>query len=149
MGYALIAIEMMYYKVHYPMYFWYVNLKYAPHDTEEFKYKKIAISDGTVVLTPHINATARYSLSKVDGEVCIQEGMMTIKGVGEKAALTIEEERKKNGRYTDIDNLEDRLPKRVLNARVINALKEAGACDFNKKRYFERVLKYNTSIISR
>lgn len=149
MGYALIAIEMMYYKVHYPMYFWYVNLKYAPHDTEEFKYKKIAISDGTVVLTPHINATARYSLRKVDGEVCIQEGMMTIKGVGEKAALTIEEERKKNGRYTDIDNLEDRLPKRVLNARVINALKEAGACDFNKKRYFERVLKYNTSIISR
>ena len=149
MGYALIAIEMMYYKVHYPMYFWYVNLKYAPHDTEEFKYKKIAISDGTVVLTPHINATARYSLRKVDGEVCIQEGMMTIKGVGEKVALAIEEERRKNGKYTDIDNLEDRLPKRVLNARVINALKEAGACDFNKKRYFERVLKYNTSIISR
>lgn len=149
MGYALIAVEMMWYKVYYPMYFWYVNLKYAPHDTEEFKYKKIAIQNGSVVLTPHINGSARYSLKKVDGEVCIQEGLTTIKGVGEKAALAIEAERKENGKYTGIDDLCDRIPKRILNARVVNALKAAGACEFNKKKYFSNVLKYDTSIISR
>lgn len=148
-GYSLIAVEMMYYKIHYPMYFWYVNLKYAPNDTDEFKYKKIAIENGTVILTPHVNSTARYSLRKVDGEVCIQEGLLTIKGVGEKAALAIEKERKENGKYIDIDNLEDRVPKRVLNARVINALKKAGACQFNRDKYFSYVLKYNTSIMSR
>lgn len=149
MGYALIALEMMWYRVHYPMYFWYVSLKYAPHDTEEFKYKKIAINSGTVVLTPHINGTALYGLRKVQGEVCIQEGLTTIKGVGLKAAEAIEAERKANGDYTDIDDLCDRIPKRVLNARVVNALKAAGACEFNKKKYFANVLKYDTSIISR
>ena len=75
--------------------------------------------------------------------------MMTIKGVGEKAALAIEAERKANGKYTDIDDLEDRIPKRILNARVVKALKAAGACEMNKKKYFANVLKYNTSIISR
>ncbi len=149
MGYALIAFEMMWYKVHYPLYFWYVSLKYAPHDTEEFKYKKKAIENNILILTPHINGTARYGLRKIDGEVCIQEGLMTIKGVGEKAALAIEAERKANGKYTDIDNLVDRIPKRVLNARVVKALKEAGACMFNKKEYYSKVMKYNTSIISR
>lgn len=149
MGYALIAVEMMWYKVYYPMYFWYVNLKYAPHDTEEFKYKKIAINEGNVILTPHINGSARFGLRKVDGEVCIQEGMTAIKGVGKKAAFAIEAERKANGKYTDIDDLEDRIPKRILNARVVKALKAAGACEMNKKKYFANVLKYNTSIISR
>ena len=149
MGYAIIALEMMWYKVHYPLYFWYVNLKYAPHDTEEFKYKKIAIENGTVILTPHVNGTALFGLKEVDGEICIQEGLKTIKGVGEKAAFAIEEERKKNGDYKDIDDMEDRLPKRVLNARVIKALKDAGACEFNTKKYFSNVLKYNMSIAAR
>lgn len=149
MGYALIAFEMMWYKVHYPLYFWYVSLKYAPHDTEEFKYKKKAIENNILILTPHINGPARYGLKKVQGEWCIQEGMTTIKGVGEKAALAIEEERKRNGKYTDIDNLVDRLPKRVVNARVVKALKEAGACCFNNREYYSKVMKYNTSIISR
>ena len=149
MGYSLIAFEMMWYKVHYPMYFWYVSLKYAPHDTEEFKYKKKAIQEGILILTPHINGPARYGLRKLQGEECIQEGMTTIKGVGEKAALAIEEERKKNGNFKDIDDLVDRMPKRVVNSRVVKALKEAGACCFNKKQYYSNVVKYNTSIISR
>lgn len=149
MGYSLIAFEMMWYKVHYPMYFWYVSLKYAPHDTEEFKYKKKAIQEGILILTPHINGSARYGLKKLQGEECIQEGMTTIKGVGEKAALAIEEERKKNGNFKDIDDLVDRMPKRVVNSRVVKALKEAGACCFNKKQYYSNVVKYNTSIISR
>lgn len=149
MGYSLIAFEMMWYKVHYSMYFWYVSLKYAPHDTEEFKYKKKAIQEGILILTPHINGPARYGLRKLQGEECIQEGMTTIKGVGEKAALAIEEERKKNGNFKDIDDLVDRMPKRVVNSRVVKALKEAGACCFNKKQYYSNVVKYNTSIISR
>lgn len=149
MGYALIAFEMMWYKVHYPLYFWYISLKYAPHETEEFKYKKKAILNNILILTPHINGTARYNLKKIDGEDCIQEGLSTIKGVGEKVALAIEEERRKNGKYKDIDDLVDRVPKRLLNSRVITKLKEAGACTFNKKKYYESVMKYNTSIISR
>lgn len=140
---------MMWYKVHYPLYFWYVSLKYAPHETEEFKYKKKAILNNILILTPHINGTARYNLKKIDGEDCIQEGLSTIKGVGEKVALAIEEERRKNGKYKDIDDLVDRVPKRLLNSRVITKLKEAGACTFNKKKYYESVMKYNTSIISR
>lgn len=149
LGYALIAIELMWYKVYYPMYFWYTNLKYCNDDTKAFKYKKEAINGGTVVLTPHINGTAQYGLKKVDGEVCIQEGLMSIKGVGEKAAMAIEAERIAHGDYKDIDDLEDRNEKRIVNARVLKALHESGACQMNKKKYFANVVRYNTGIISR
>lgn len=148
-GYALIAVEEMFYKVYYPQYFWFVNLKYAPAAAEEWKYKCLAVSQGNLILTPHVNGTAKYSLANVDGEVCILEGTSTIKNVGAKAAEAIEEELKLNGPFKDIDDFDDRLPKRVVNARVRQALKDAGALCFNKKRYFENVEKYNMSIVSR
>lgn len=149
LGYALIAFELMYYKVHFNEYFWFVNLKYAPTESDLFKYKCEAVKGGTVILTPHVNGTALYSLSKIDGEECIQEGLTALKGVGLKVAQAIEEERKENGKYKDIDDLVDRIPKRLLNSRVITLLKDASACDFNRKRYLQNVVKYNTDILSK
>lgn len=148
-GYAMISLMEMYYKIHYPEYFWYVNLKYAPSDADEWKYKCFAISQGSLMLTPHVNGTAQYSLKKIDGEQCIMEGLRSIKGVGEKAAAAIEAERKKNGKYTSVENLKSRIEKRILNARVLRVLEESGALEFDKKKYFKRVEKYNTNILAR
>lgn len=148
-GYAIISVQMMYYKIYHPDLFWYVNMKYASSESDEWKYKCLAVADGNLILTPHVNGTARYSLAKVDGENCILEGLSSIKNVGVKAAESIEEERKANGPYKDRDDFDDRLPKRVVNARVRQALVNAGALCFDKKQYFSNVEKYNISIASR
>lgn len=148
-GYSIISVEEMFYKVYYPNYFWYVNMKYASSESDEWKYKCLAVADGNLMLTPHVNGTAKYSIVKVDGEECILEGLSSIKNVGVKAAEAIEEEVKLNGPFKDRDDFDDRLPKRVVNARVRQALVDAGALCFDKKRYFENVEKYNISILSR
>lgn len=148
-GYAIISVQLMYYKIYHPDLFWYVNMKYASSESDEWKYKCLAVADGNLILTPHVNGTAKYSMVKIDGENCILEGLSSIKNVGEKAAQSIEEEVKQNGPFKDRDDFDDRLPKRVANARVRQALVNAGALCFDKKRYFENVEKYNISILSR
>lgn len=148
-GYSLISVEEMFYKVYFPLQFWYAKLKYCPDESNEFKLKREAIESGNVILTPHVNGTASYSLKKVEGEYCIMEGLSSIKGIGQKVAEAIEKERKQNGKYTSIWDLEERIPKRILNSRVLETLRSAGALKFNKKEYIENVMKYNIKIISK
>lgn len=147
-GYTLISFYEMYYKVYYNTIFWQVKLKYCS-DENEWKFQNLAVKDGALILTPHVNGSAYYSLANVDNEDCILMGISSIKGVGDKVAKSIEEERKKNGNYKDIDDLCDRLPKRIITSRVKEALKENGACIFDKKRYFDHVMRYNIELASR
>lgn len=147
-GYTLISFYEMFYKVYYNTMFWQVKLKYCS-DENEWKFQNLAVKDGALILTPHVNGSAYYSIANVDNEDCILMGISSIKGVGDKVAKSIEEERKKNGNYKDIDDLCDRLPKRIITSRVKEALKENGACIFDKKRYFDHVMRYNIELASR
>lgn len=147
-GYTLISFYEMFYKVYYNTIFWQVKLKYCS-DENEWKFQNLAVKDGALILTPHVNGSAYYSIANVDNEDCILMGISSIKGVGDKVAKTVEEERKKNGNYKDIDDLCDRLPKRIITSRVKEALKENGACIFDKKRYFDHVMRYNIELASR
>lgn len=147
-GYTLISFYEMFYKVYYNTIFWQVKLKYCS-DENEWKFQNLAVKDGALILTPHVNGSAYYSTANVDNEDCILMGISSIKGVGDKVAKSIEEERKKNGNYKDIDDLCDRLPKRIITSRVKEALKENGACIFDKKRYFDHVMRYNIELASR
>lgn len=147
-GYALISIDQMYYKVHYPTQFWYVKMKYADNDADIFKYSQFAVKDGAVVMLPHVNYSAKTSLRKMDGEDVIQQGLSIIKGIGEKAAETIEEERKK-GVFKSYDDFYDRCKGRSVTKGVIKTLKEQGALEFNKNKYMSRVVKYNSTLMAR
>ena len=149
-GYGLVSIEQMYYKVYYNTEFWFVTLKYA-NEKDIPRLSSKAVKDGCVILLPHVNGGANHKLTKIDGERCIREGTSTIKNVGLKAAQLIEEERTKNGKFKDYDDFLDRIEpnKRVINKRVIEALKENGALEFNKKIYFNRCQKYNSSLYGR
>ena len=147
-GYALISIDQMWYKLHYPTEFWYVKMRYANNDSDLFKYSECAVKDGAVVMLPHVNYTAKTSMRKIDEENVIQQGLSIIKGVGEKAAEYIMEERKK-GVFTSYDNFYDRCKSRSVTTKVIGILKEQGALEFNKKRYMSRVVKYNSSLMAR
>lgn len=147
-GYALISIDQMFYKVHYPTQFWYVKMKYADNDADIFKYSQFAVKDGAVVMLPHVNYSAKTSLRKMDGEDVIQQGLSTIKGIGEKAAETIEEERRK-GVFKSYDDFYDRCKGRSVTKGVIKTLKEQGALEFNKNKYMSRVVKYNSTLMAR
>ena len=148
-GYSLLSVEEMYYKLYYPNEFWYVKMKYTGDDAKRAKFKEKAVRDNAVLFLPHVNYSADYTLRKVEGEVIIQEGLSSIKGVGEKAAAAIEAERKAHGVFISFDDFYDRCKSRVVTSRVIQILKEQGALEFNKKTYIARVTKYNSSLYSR
>ena len=149
-GYSLISAEEMFYKVYYPTEFWFAKIKYAPSDADYAKYCNYASTDGCIIFLPHVNlSNERMKLRKVDGEKCLQRGLSELKGVGEKAAAYIVEERKKNGIFTSYDDFYDRCKSRVVTSRVIDILKEQGALEFNKKVYISRTTKYNSALYSR
>ena len=147
-GYSMIALIEMWYKIYYPEHFWLVKLKYC-NKLDLPKYKGLAVRSGCVILLPHVNGSAEYSVSNKFGSQCLQEGLCNIDFVGLKAAQAIEEERLKHGDYESFPDFRSRLPRRIVTARVLNALENAGALEFNERRYLIRTEKYNSSIYGR
>lgn len=149
-GYSLISVEEMFYKVHYPNEYWFSKLRFAKDESEFLKFCEKAVADGSIVFIPHVNySSAKTRLRKMDGGKVIQQGLSDIKSIGEKAGDFIMEERKKNGVFRSFDDFYDRCKSRLVTSRVIDALKEAGALEFNKQVYISRVKKYNSSLYMR
>ena len=145
-GYALISEWMMYHKVKHPTEFWYATLKWEYDERKQAECMGEAVADGIVIFLPHVNYSADYSIRKVDGEKVIQMGYNAIKNVGEKAAEAIEAERKANGPFKDYDDFYDRCKSRSVTSRVIEALKQDGALEFNKKTYVKRTVAFNSTL---
>lgn len=146
-GYSLISLQQMWYKVKYPELFWYTTLKYA-NEKDLYRLKIEAVKEGNIILLPHVNYGSKYSIITIEGENALAEGLSNIKNVGEKAALAIEEEKAKNGKFKNREDFLERVPTRQVNAKVIRALEEAGALVFDDATYFERVQKYNAQMYS-
>jgi DNA polymerase-3 subunit alpha len=143
-GYAIIAMQQMWYKAHFPEEFWYVTMKYCNDDKGQIRAN--AVLGGSIILLPHVNGEAYTSLTTYDGSRVIQEGTLTIKNVGEKAALEIQEEKERNGEYKSRDDFLYRINRSVVNKRVIDALTENGALEFDNKIFESRVEKYNSTM---
>jgi len=143
-GYAVISEWHMYHKLFHPTEFWYASMKYEIDEKKKFEFQAEAAADGVLFFLPHVNYTADYSIRKVEGESVVQQGLTSIKNVGQKAAETIEYERRLNGFYKSYDDFLDRVPKRQVNSRVVECLLEQGALEFNKKTYLKRTIKYNS-----
>lgn len=148
-GYAVIAAEQMWYKIHFPAVFWYVKMKYANNDADRAKYSALAVKDEALVVLPHVNYTAKTSLRKMDGEQVIQLGLSTIKGIGDKAAEQIERERKEHGPFKSYDDFYDRCIGGAVKKNIIETLEKDGALEFNQKRFYARVVKYNSALLGR
>lgn len=149
-GYSLISVEEMYYKIYYPNEYWFCKLKYARDEAEISKFSEKAVDDESVIFLPHVNySKVKTALRTLDGEKIIQQGLSDLKGIGEKAAEFIYKERRKNGVFTSYDNFYDRCKGREVTTATIKILKEMGALEFNKKIYINRVIKYNSSLLAR
>lgn len=149
-GYSLISMEEMFYKTYFPNEYWFSKLKYARDDSEMGRFQSFAVADGSIIFLPHVNwSDPKTKLRKMEGEKVIQLGLSTIKNVGEKACVQIKEERDKNGVFRSYDDFYDRCKSRLVTSRVIDALQEAGALQFNKSIYISGVTKYNSSLMAR
>lgn len=151
-GYTLISFEEMYYKVYHPTEYWYSKVKYAIDDEQKRKFMEKAVVDEALIFLPHVNySRERTSLRKEQGGKVIQLSLSDVKGIGEKAANFIEQERKKNGVFTSVDNFLDRCVVKgsPVNKGVIELLKTEGALEFDKKVYIKRVTKYNSALYTR
>ena len=149
-GYCIISMEEMFYKYYYPAFYWYTKVKYAGNEGEHERFCNEAVKDDVVIFLPHVNySKPATSLRKMDGEFILQKGLSDVKGIGEKAAQAIYEERKQNGVFTSYDDFYDRCKGRTVTSRVITILKEQGALEFNKSRYITKVTTYNASLYSR
>ena len=151
-GYSLLSVEEMFYKYYYPVEFWTCKLRFCPIEADLPKLSASAVKEsGCILLLPHVNGTTFHSITKVEGELCIQEGLSRVKNVGLKAAQFIEEEKEEGGPFRSRIDFNDRMEpyRRVVNKRVIDALEDSGALEFNKKIYYSRVKKYNAALYSR
>ena len=149
-GYSLVSMEEMFFKVYHPTTYWYVKIKYASNESEREKFCNVAVKEDVVVFLPHVNySQPQTSIRTVDGEKVLQKGLADIKGIGDKAAAYIYEERKKNGIFRSYDDFYDRCKSRTVTQKVINVLLEQGALEFNKKKYIQKTITYNSSLYSR
>ena len=57
--------------MHYPEVFWLIKLKYVDKEDQRDLYEHLAIQSGSVLLLPHVNGTAGYSLNTSFGDQCV------------------------------------------------------------------------------
>ena len=127
-AYALVAYQTAYFKAHHASAFMAANLSAAADDTDKVKqfYEDTSVS-GLTVLPPDINR-GDYRFVPLDTKT-ITYGLGSIKGTGESAIGAIVGAREKNGPFKDLFDLCERVDKRIVNRRVIEALIRGGAFD--------------------
>ncbi len=126
-AYGFLAYVTAYLKAHYPKELMATMMSIDFDKTDEIvKFMKDCKENGIPVFPPDVNKSGAYF--EIEGEG-IRFGLAGIKGVGEKAALHIEEVRKKGGEFKDLYDFCQRVDLKIVNRKVIEALIKAGAFD--------------------
>jgi DNA polymerase III subunit alpha len=127
-AYALIAFQTAYMKAHHPASFMAANLSAVMDDTDKVQQFYLdAVANGLKVLPPDINASD-YRFVQVD-ERTIRYGLGAVKGTGEAAIGAIVQARAAGGPFSSLMDFCERIDKRIVNRRAIEALVRAGAFD--------------------
>ena len=142
--YSYIAYQTAYLKAHFPIEFYAALIRSVEEDTDEMSnYIYEAQSQGIEVLSPEISESFTH-VAAVNGEIRL--GFLGIKGIGYDVGEFIQEERKKNGAF---ENLEDFLKRceQIINKKTVESLAKSGAFD----KYADRktILKNIEQVIER
>lgn len=149
--YALIGYQTAFLKAHYPAQFMAALLNSDKDDLDRIAIEiEETRQSGVDVLPPDINESFKdFSVVLVDKKKPkIRFGLVAIKGVGEKIAEHIIEERKKKGPFKSILNLVERVLDKDLNKKSLEALAKSGGLDSLIERNLlinniEKVLLYS------
>lgn len=122
--YSLISVATAYLKKYYPTEFFASVL--SLQDTEEKIKKYIEVCDqyNIEVIVPDINISEEGFTPNAKSKK-IYYGLASVKGIGEAVVPEII----KNRPYTSLQDVFDKLPKKVFNKRVALALAKCGALD--------------------
>jgi DNA polymerase-3 subunit alpha len=127
-AYALVAYQTAYFKAHHAAAFMAANLSATMDDTDKVKQiYEDALANRLKVLPPDINS-GEYRFVPLDPET-IRYGLGAVKGTGESAINSIVAARQKDGAFKDLFDFCERVDKRLVNRRVVEALVRAGAFD--------------------
>ena len=131
-SYSLLSYCTAWLKYYYPTEFYAAVLSMQNDDDKIQKYIKVAESDGIKVKVPDINLSeSSFTPIVKDDEKEILYGIASIKGVGESSIEPIISKRP----FESLEDLMEKVPKKYLNKRVINALAMSGALSsFNENR---------------
>ncbi|HZE10780.1 MAG TPA: OB-fold nucleic acid binding domain-containing protein, partial [Burkholderiales bacterium] len=126
-AYALIAYQTAYLKAHAPSAFMAANLSAVMNDTDKVhQFYEDSVANGLKVLAPDINS-GEYRFVPVDAKT-VRYGLGAVKGTGESAIAAILAARK-DGPFRDLFDFCERVDKRIVNRRTVEALVRAGAFD--------------------
>ena len=129
--YSYITLLTAYLKKYYPVEFFAAVLSIQDSEEKRANYINIAEKMGITVQTPDINISNK-DFTPIAEESKILYGLGSIKGVGE----SVIPEMLSNRPYTSLNDMIDRLPKKVFNKRVGEALIKSGALDkFDNNRF--------------
>ncbi len=127
-AYALIAYQTAWLKTHYPAEFMAAVLSSDMDNTDKtVNFLAECRLMQLTVLPPNINV-GQYMFT-VNAKGMIEYGLGAIKGAGEAAIVHLVEEREKNGAFTSLFDLCQRLDLRKINRRVLEPLVCSGAMD--------------------
>lgn len=126
-AYALLSYYTAWFKTHHPAAFMAANLSLAMDDTDKVKVLyEDSLSNGLTVVPPDIN-TSEYRFVPMDAQT-IRYGLGAIKGTGEAAIADIVRARQDKP-FTDLFDFCQRIDRRIVNRRAIEALIRSGAFD--------------------
>jgi DNA polymerase-3 subunit alpha len=127
-AYALVAYQTAYLKAHHTAAFMAANMSAVMTDTDKVQqFHADAVANGLKVLPPDVNA-GEYRFVPVDGRT-IRYGLGAVKGTGESAIGAVVKAREEGGPFQDLFDFCERVDKRIVNRRAVEALVRAGAFD--------------------
>ncbi|PQV52782.1 DNA polymerase III subunit alpha [Paraburkholderia sp. BL21I4N1] len=132
-AYALLAYHTAWLKAHHPAEFMAANMSLAMDDTDKVKILfEDCLTNKMAVLPPDVNLSAyRFEpVAEPDGKrsKTIRYGLGAIKGSGQNAIEEILRARE-DGPFIDIFDFCNRVDRRIVNRRTVEALIRAGAFD--------------------
>ena len=148
--YALIGYQTAYLKVHYTPEFMTALMNSEQNDIDRIAVLvNEARKEGIEVLPPDINESFDNFTLVADNN--IRFGLTAIKNVGHNIVEAIVEERKKNGKYSSIDDFLNRIESKDFNKKSLESLIKAGAFDSLGERgqllaNLEKMLDYSREI---
>ena len=127
-AYAVLTYQTAWLKAHHCAAFMAATLSSDMDNTDSVKiFYDDAIANKIVVEGPDINAS-EYRFVPVDRHT-VRYGLGAVKGTGEQAVLNILKARHEGGAFKDLFDFCQRVDKRMVNRRSIEALIRAGAFD--------------------
>ncbi len=127
-AYAVVTYHTAWLKAHHCAAFMAATMSADLDNTDTIRiFYEDAVANGLTVLPPDVNASD-YRFVPVDRET-IRYGLGAVKGAGEPAVRSILAAREDGGPFRDLFDFCERVDRRAVNRRVVEALVRAGAFD--------------------